>query len=298
MNLENVNFLFDNQLIAALEKLIKNARLGLFVVSPFIDLDYRIKDALKEKVDISDFEIQILFGKNEQDIYKSIKKDSLNFLKQFPNIDIRYNPRLHAKFYMNEFQYLMTSLNLYNYSLANNIEIGLLGNYASKGTVARALESGLGKIAEGTERLKRNLFGISDDDEDPAEKLQKVFHDSEVIFKTSPIEVDQNGLKGILGIKKYDGFNVLTDKTKDDKQLNIKETKSNGKIVNIKKISAKQLAISKGLSQNEINILAQEKGLISNNQITKLGESEGLEYRFYMGNKFVVFPEDLLFPKK
>ena len=48
----DIDFLFDNQLIAAVEKLIKDAKKNLLLVSPFIDLDARIMDALIEKKDI------------------------------------------------------------------------------------------------------------------------------------------------------------------------------------------------------------------------------------------------------
>jgi len=39
-------FLFDNQLSASLERLIKSADKKLTLISPFIDLDERIKGAL------------------------------------------------------------------------------------------------------------------------------------------------------------------------------------------------------------------------------------------------------------
>jgi len=131
----DVQFLFDNQLIAAVESLIKNSKHRLLLISPFIDLDRRIQDALRDKISKHDFELLVLFGKNEDNYYKSIKKDSLDFLKQFPNVEIRYNDRLHAKFYQNDFDYIMTSLNLYDYSLAKNIEVGITGNFASKGLI-------------------------------------------------------------------------------------------------------------------------------------------------------------------
>jgi hypothetical protein len=51
-----VQFLFDNQLIAALENLIKNSKHRLVLISPFIDLDRRIQDALREKLSKHDFE--------------------------------------------------------------------------------------------------------------------------------------------------------------------------------------------------------------------------------------------------
>ncbi len=63
--IQEVEFLFDNQLISSVEKLIRDAKKSLLLVSPFIDLDARIKDALNEKKERHDFELNVLFGKNE-----------------------------------------------------------------------------------------------------------------------------------------------------------------------------------------------------------------------------------------
>jgi hypothetical protein len=70
-----VKFLFDTQLIDAVNSLIKEAKHRLLIVSPFIDLDKRIQDSLIEKRDKYDFELKVLFGKNEGNLYRSIKKD-------------------------------------------------------------------------------------------------------------------------------------------------------------------------------------------------------------------------------
>ncbi len=66
-----------------------------------------------------------------------MKQEDFNFFKDFPNIQIRYERRLHAKYYANESSAILTSMNLYNYSQDNNIEAGvmtkatLLGNLAN-----------------------------------------------------------------------------------------------------------------------------------------------------------------------
>ena len=72
-----VSFLFDHQLIAALEKLIRNSKNKLLLISPFIELDQKIQDALSEKLKLHNFELLVLFGKNENNYLKSIKKASL-----------------------------------------------------------------------------------------------------------------------------------------------------------------------------------------------------------------------------
>lgn len=294
MDLYNVKFLFDTQLIAALEKLIKDSRHELFLISPFIDLDNRIKDALKEKISLQDFKLKVLFGKNEQNHLKSINLESLTFLKQFPNIEIRHNQRLHAKFYLNDHQYIMTSLNLYNYSLANNIEIGLAGEYAQKGLIGRLLVSGVDKIDESIDKFKKNIFGISNDEDDPFEKFNRIFNDSEVIYKTSPILIEQNGIKGIFGGKKMDGFKIETEKMTAKPIYAPKYDKIEAKSKNTRKLSVNQIAKKIGVQPNDITTLMQKKGLIKDNQITENGSKKGLEMSIYMGNKYIVYPEDLI----
>lgn len=56
-----VQFLFDNQLIAAVESLIKNSKHRLLLIPWFIDLDRRIQVVLKEKLLKHDFELLVLF---------------------------------------------------------------------------------------------------------------------------------------------------------------------------------------------------------------------------------------------
>ena len=73
----NVLFLFDNQLIAGVENLIKQDKNSLLIISPYIDLDKRIQDALHEHINKHDFHLLVLFGKNENNIYKSIKQNRL-----------------------------------------------------------------------------------------------------------------------------------------------------------------------------------------------------------------------------
>ena len=82
-------------------------------------------------------EIIVVFGKNEDDLSKSMKKEDFDFFKEFPNIQIRYEKRLHAKYYASESIAILTSMNLYSFSQDNNIEAGvmtkttLLGNITS-----------------------------------------------------------------------------------------------------------------------------------------------------------------------
>jgi len=286
-----VTFLFGNELIAEVEYLIKNAKHRLLLVSPFIDLDRRIQDALLEKKRKHDFELLVLFGKNENNIYKSIKKDSLDFLKKFPNIEIRYNDRLHAKFYQNDFDYIMTSLNLYDYSLAKNIEIGIISNYASKGIVGKLIDGADNIIAQGTDKMKEEFLG-RDKEINPIEEIQKIFENSELKYKTKPIIIS----KGVLNKKELKGFDVL----KDELSIKTEGTKKGLNLENvvkkdiIKTFSASQLSKSLGISQNAITNKMEKSGLTKNGNITKQGISKGLIIKSYMGKDYIAYPENLI----
>lgn len=119
-------FLTGNELNTELEKLFENASEQIILISPYIKLHERFASTLLTKKDNPKIEIIIVFGKNEEDLSRSMKQEDFNFFKEFPNIEIRYEKRLHAKYYCNESSAILTSMNLYNYSQDNNIEAGIL----------------------------------------------------------------------------------------------------------------------------------------------------------------------------
>jgi hypothetical protein len=118
-------FLTGAHINAAIVDIVKNASEELVLVSPFIKLNGHLNDALCSQLDNVDLNVYIIFGKNPEDFTKSLSKDQFDFFKEFPNIQIFYNERLHAKYYANEHTSLITSSNLYNSSQDNNIEIGV-----------------------------------------------------------------------------------------------------------------------------------------------------------------------------
>jgi hypothetical protein len=298
-----VEFLFDNQLIAAVEKLIRDARKQLILISPFIDLDHRIRDALREKQSKHDFELCVLFGKNEDNYYKSIKRDSLEFLKQFPNIEIRHNDRLHAKFYQNDFNFIMTSLNLYDFSLAKNIEVGIICNHSSKSFIGKIADSTNILITQSVDKIKESVLGI-DNDLDPMNKFQTIYLASELKYKTKPIIVDKDGIKGVFGGKTLNGFDVIVNTFSDDvkySQFKKTESLSNQELEKIipvetqtkKTLSASQLSKILGVPQTEIINRMRACGFIDEDNITSLGLSKGLVMKSYMGRDYIAYPEDL-----
>lgn len=122
-------FLTSNELNSEIEKLIENAKEDIVLISPYIKLHDRYASALRTKINDPNVQITVVFGKNEEDMSKSMKEEDFNFFKEFPNIEIRYEKRLHAKYYANEKASIITSMNLYSYSQDNNIETGVLSSH-------------------------------------------------------------------------------------------------------------------------------------------------------------------------
>jgi len=119
-------FLNPDKLVKEIEDLFEEAEELIFIVSPFIKLDRELKLILQTKKDNSNFQVVLLYGKNEMNHNQSLGSDDLSFFKEFKNVEIFYHPDLHAKYYANELKSIVTSLNLHAYSIANNIEVGVL----------------------------------------------------------------------------------------------------------------------------------------------------------------------------
>ena len=308
-----VDFLFSNELVNEVEKLIRNSDKCLLLVSPFIDLDSRIQDALAEKIKKTDFELKVLFGKNKGNPYKSVKKDSFDFLMKFPNIEIRYNDRLHAKFYQNDSHYLMTSMNLYDYSLAKNIEVGIIGRHGSKSPLGKFADKTGSVIDKGVSSISENVLGISNAVVNPIEKFRTIFESSELKYRTEPIMKKKGGLRGFVGGEKMEGFTVLEDTLSTHQKPNtVQETsvvqdskaeqkprvvegpRKTEKSNKLELKSASQLSKLLGVSLNEITKAMEQKGFINDGQITDAGESNGLVLKKYMGNEYIAYPKEII----
>ena len=183
-------FLTGNDLNAQLENLFEYADEYIILISPYIKLHERYASALKAKKDNPNLKIIVVFGKNEDDFSKSMKQEDFNFFKDFPNIEIRYEKRLHAKYYANESSAILTSMNLYNFSQDNNIEAGVLTN--RKGI--------LGSITS-QDTLENDAAGY----------FQRVIEQSNLLFLKEPkFESTMLGLS-----RRYTNSVIETDKLSD-----------------------------------------------------------------------------------
>jgi len=163
-------FLYGNELNLAVEKIFTKASEELIIISPFIKLHARYKDELKEQLYNENLDIIIVFGKNENAKDKSMGKDDIEFFKQFKNVEIRYEKRLHAKYFSNDKNAIITSMNLYDFSQDNNIETGIL-------------------------LKKGKLLSIDTTDADAYNYFLRVIENSELIYKKSVDDGIEDNIK-------------------------------------------------------------------------------------------------------
>lgn len=112
-------FLNTRKAVSELEDLIRNADQKLILISPYLKISRDFRELLdfrnkKDKI------TTIIFGKQE------LNPDEMKFLQSLRFVILKYNETLHAKCYLNESKMIITSLNLYEFSMANNKEMGAL----------------------------------------------------------------------------------------------------------------------------------------------------------------------------
>lgn len=190
-------FLTGNELNSELEKLFERADEQIILISPYIKLHDRYVSTLRTKKDNPKMKIIIVFGKNEEDLSRSMKQEDFNFFKEFPNIEIRYEKRLHAKYYSSESSAILTSMNLYNFSQDNNIEAGVMTKATLLGNIASDLMKFV-TVEDGFDTTAQAYF-------------LRVIEQSELLFKKEPeYESTTFGLS-----KKYKSSRTDVDKLTD-----------------------------------------------------------------------------------
>ena len=174
-------FVSEELLNQELSKIIEEATENLILMSPYIKLNDRVKDRLLLVRDVHVLAITIVFGRSQRNKAKNLSNEDLEFFKQFPNIQIRYLEKLHAKYYANDTSALLTSMNLHDYTIRKDIEFGIIL------TVDSLFDS--------------EIDGLSTD------YFESAIRSSEIIFERRPVFSE--------GSMEYEESRVNTDKTKE-----------------------------------------------------------------------------------
>lgn len=193
-----------------LEEMIKNAKEHLYLISPYLQLNNRIKELLQDK-DRLKIDVRIVYGKNK------LQADEANWLKQLHYVRTSYCQNLHAKCYISEAACIITSLNLYEFSQINNNEMGVLiarhadsdlykDAYAEAQRIIRISEETISSDANAVE--KTNLICQENDPEDTYKTLTTYRFAEKMGLKTHEL----NNKLCDLGLQELRGrFYYLTD---------------------------------------------------------------------------------------
>ena len=105
--------------VSEIEELIRESGETLILVSPYLKLSKDFKELLafrngRNKV------TKIVFGKQE------LRPEELRFLQGLRSVFLMFHENLHAKCYLNDQKMIITSMNLYEYSMAVNKEMGVI----------------------------------------------------------------------------------------------------------------------------------------------------------------------------
>ena len=102
-----------------LANIIREAKEFILLISPYIDVSDRLKERI-EDIEHAGIKVSLIYGKKQKQRVKEGWFTSKKWINTY------YYEKLHAKCYLNESKALLTSMNLVEYSQANNREMGIL----------------------------------------------------------------------------------------------------------------------------------------------------------------------------
>lgn len=112
-------FINKDGILKHFDRLFKSAKKEIIMIVPYIKLNDEIFEKLKD-AEKRNIEILIVYRENQ------LSELERNKLFQFQNITILYHPNVHSKCYLNEYSMIICSMNLYDNSIKNNREMGVV----------------------------------------------------------------------------------------------------------------------------------------------------------------------------
>lgn len=112
-------FLNTKKAVSEIEDLMRDADQRLILISPYLKLSNDFKELLTYR-NSNDKITTVIFGKQE------LNPNEMKFLQSLRFVILKYNQNLHPKCYLNDDKIIITSLNLYEFSINNNKEMGVL----------------------------------------------------------------------------------------------------------------------------------------------------------------------------
>ena len=142
-----ITFLRTQDVSAQIAEIIRHADDFVVLISPFVKINDILYSYLRD-ADRKDIKITFVFGKEE------LKPDVKNQLAQLDNISVFFRKTLHAKCFYNEKQMVLTSMNLYDFSEVNNLEMGVLITSKDEACLFDEIKKEAESIINNAEKMK------------------------------------------------------------------------------------------------------------------------------------------------
>lgn len=133
-----------------LEELIKNAQERIYIVSPYLKLNDKIKELLEDKNRLK-IDVRIIYGKTE------LNPKETEWLSKLDYVRLSFCKNLHAKCYVSEDVGIITSLNMYEFSQVNNNEMGVLFKANEDSQLYQDCLSEVKRIIRISEEVRMNM---------------------------------------------------------------------------------------------------------------------------------------------
>ena len=164
-----------------IKQIIKKSKDKIYLMSPYLQVNRRIKEELIDK-DKFELDIRLIYGKVE------LKSNELDWIKELSNMRLYYNEYLHAKCYMNENKAIITSMNLYDYSQKNNVEMGILVDKYEDKELYEEIYDEVMRVQRNSERTKINIEKITQKEDE--EEIEETSDKGHCIRCEKEIELD------------------------------------------------------------------------------------------------------------
>ena len=160
-------FLTTSAITYKVEEIIKNAQDKLILVSPYLKFDNRVKELVEDKHRLPKTDIRLIFGKS------GLQPDVIVWLNRLTRMRINFRENLHAKCYLNEDEALVTSMNLYEFSMRNNDEMGILVSREHDEEMHGAIREEVDRIERGSQDARLSVLMAEHDKRPPTPKASQ-----------------------------------------------------------------------------------------------------------------------------
>ncbi|MFY0523777.1 phospholipase D family protein [Archangium gephyra] len=133
-----------------LQQLINRANDKLILLSPYLKLNERVKQALLDR-EVFKTNIRIVYGKSE------LQPEEAEWMRKVKSIRLSFCKNLHAKCYLSESEAIVTSMNLYEFSQVNNVEMGIYISKAEDPVLYQEIVEEVGRIVRMSEDVQISI---------------------------------------------------------------------------------------------------------------------------------------------